>query len=149
MAMFSKRDSSDSEYHTPISSPTQSETVIGPTVRVEGTFTSDDNMRVEGQISGNITTTKNVLVGKEAKIEADIVAANMEIHGEIRGNLTANDTVRLGATAKVYGNITTQVVSIETGAVIQGQCMTRQSEAPKSNANTAESKETDKEKTKK
>lgn len=99
-------------------------TVIGSTVRVEGQFTSEDNVLIEGQVHGTLTTTQNLTVGSNARIEADIHATNMYISGEIHGNIIATGSVQLTSTARVYGDIETSIISIETGAVVQGRCTT-------------------------
>lgn len=100
------------------------ETVIGATVSVEGTFHSQDNMQIEGSVTGTLATTKNLTVGKGAHIKADVSAANMMISGEIRGNLTATGAIKLASSARVYGDVETNIISIETGAVLQGRCTT-------------------------
>ncbi|OGY88070.1 MAG: hypothetical protein A2233_04630 [Candidatus Kerfeldbacteria bacterium RIFOXYA2_FULL_38_24] len=104
------------------------ETVIGQTVRVEGTFESEDDMQLDGVIKGNVKTTKDITVGKEAKIEAEMQAANMSVSGEIKGNITVSGTLKLFPSAKIYGDITTGVLSVESGALLQGQCKTEGTE---------------------
>ncbi|MBI2410639.1 MAG: polymer-forming cytoskeletal protein [Candidatus Kerfeldbacteria bacterium] len=100
------------------------ETVIGHTVKVEGTFTSQDNMLIEGEVVGTITTSKDVTIGKEANIKANISAANVTVAGEVHGNIATSGTTKLAASSRVYGDISTQVISIDTGAIMQGQCVT-------------------------
>ena len=100
------------------------ETVIGTSVSVEGTFHSEDNMLVDGSVTGTLATTKNLTVGKDAHIKADVSAANMSISGEVRGNLSATGSIKLAASARVYGDVEIHIISIETGAVLQGRCTT-------------------------
>lgn len=116
--MFSKNE----EEHTSGSTP--SETVIGPTVRVEGIFNSEDSMAIEGEVVGKIETTKDIRVGKTANIEADMNAANMTIAGTVRGSMNVAGKLTLLSTARVFGDVTTNVLSVESGAVLQGQCTT-------------------------
>jgi cytoskeletal protein CcmA (bactofilin family) len=119
--MFTK---GEEKMQTPEVSNERPETVIGATVAVEGTFHSEDNMLIEGSVTGTLRTTKNLTVGKGAHIKADVAAANMYISGEIRGNLTATGSIQLAASARVYGDVETNIISIETGAVLQGRCTT-------------------------
>lgn len=120
-AMFSKGGDQEPEEQRTHGA---AETIIGHTVKVEGTFTSQDNMLIEGEVVGTITTSKDVTVGKEAKIKANISATNVTIAGEVHGNISASGTTRLAASSRVYGDISTQVISIDTGAIMQGQCVT-------------------------
>lgn len=122
-AMFSKTDDGmHTTSHTTSGSTT--ETIIGPTVRVEGTFNSEDNMQIAGEVKGSIETTQDIRVEESATIEANIQASNIRIAGEVKGDVTASGRVELTSSAKVFGNITTQIISIDTGAVLQGQCTT-------------------------
>lgn len=121
--MFSKEEDEGREDGVPTSSP---ETIIGPTVRVEGTFQSDDNINVEGEVVGSLKTSKDLTVGSNARIEADVEANNMHISGEIHGNLKCMGSIQLTSSAKVYGDIDTEVISVENGAVMQGRCTSGQ-----------------------
>ena len=121
MAMFTK---GEEKMNTPEVANDRPDTVIGATVAVEGTFHSEDNMLIEGSVTGTLRTSKNLTVGKGAHIKADVAAANMYISGEIRGNLTATGSIQLAASARVYGDVETNIISIETGAVLQGRCST-------------------------
>ncbi len=119
--MFSKED----ETHAPAKSSTSpTETVIGPTVKVEGTFNGEDNVLVEGMVVGTLHTTHNLTVSDQATIEADVTAENMHISGTVKGNLKASDTITLTKSARIYGDVETNIISVETGAVIQGRCIT-------------------------
>lgn len=101
-------------------------TIIGSTVHVEGTFASTESMEIYGSVKGTIETTQDVFVGPEAKITANVNAKTLVIAGKIEGNVNATEKVELQGTAHVEGDITTDIISIETGAVLQGQCTTGQ-----------------------
>lgn len=104
-------------------SPREAETVIGPSVKVEGNFAGSGNVVVEGNFNGTLKTSQNLRVGSEAKVKADVEAANAYVAGEIRGNLKVAGRTELTASAKVFGNIETKVVSIEPGALFNGKCV--------------------------
>lgn len=124
VAMFTKGGEKETTYTDNQTESVESATVIGQSVFVEGTLKSEEHIRIEGHVKGSITTTKNITVGKNANIEANVEAENMHISGEVHGNLHATGTIELLATARVYGDISTHIISIETGAILQGQCTT-------------------------
>ena len=97
------------------------ETIIGPSVRVEGNFEGKGNVVVEGAVNGSLRTTKHLRVGAQAKIKADVEAESVHASGEIRGNVKAAKTVELTSSAKVYGNIETSSLSVQAGAVFNGK----------------------------
>ncbi|MFA6215300.1 MAG: polymer-forming cytoskeletal protein [Patescibacteria group bacterium] len=99
------------------------ETIIGPSVQVEGNFVANGDIIIEGVVSGSIKTEKNLRVGAGAKIYADIAAANALIAGEIQGNIKIKDNLELTNTAKVFGDIKTQVLTVAAGAALIGKCI--------------------------
>lgn len=99
----------------------ETETVIAPSVRVEGDFVSEGNVRIEGQVSGSISTERDLLVGEQAKITANVVAKNGVVAGELHGNLRVHERLELASTARVFGDIHVKVLSVAPGAIMKGQ----------------------------
>ena len=100
----------------------EAETVIGPSVKVEGNFASDGDVVVEGQLTGTLKTSKNVRIGAAARIKADVEAANILQAGEIRGNVKVSEKLQLKSTAKIFGNVETNILSVEEGGILNGKC---------------------------
>lgn len=98
------------------------ETVIGPSVRVEGNFRGDGNVIVEGVVNGSLKTNQNLKVGKDARISANVWAANANISGEVRGNIKIKDNLDLTSTARIYGDIETKILIVAPGAILHGKC---------------------------
>jgi len=109
--MFKKEDGAD-----------EIETIIGPSVQVEGNFVANGDIVIEGTVSGSIKTEKNLKVGAGAKIFAEISAANAVIAGEIQGNITIKDNLELTPTARLFGDVKTKILVVGSGAVLQGRC---------------------------
>jgi len=113
----------------------EKETVIGPSVKVEGDFIMEGNIIIEGTVCGTIKTSKNLVVGKLSTIFADIEAGNAIISGEIQGNLTIHNKLELKSTAKIFGDITTESIDVESGAILNGRCqMAGQDKSAKPNS---------------
>lgn len=98
----------------------ETETVIANSVRVEGDFVSDGNIRIEGEVSGSISTKQDLMVGEHAKITADVVAQNGTLAGELRGNLKVGERLELTSTARVFGDIQAKVLTVAPGAIMKG-----------------------------
>lgn len=97
------------------------ETVIGPTVKVDGNFVGAGDVIVAGHVSGTMKTSKNLRVSEGAVIKADVEAANVWVGGEIRGHIKCAGKVELSPTAKVFGNVETQLIAVSHGAVLHGK----------------------------
>jgi cytoskeletal protein CcmA (bactofilin family) len=110
--MFSKDAKSSNEM----------ETVIGPSVQVEGNFSGQGNVIVEGGVTGTLKTTADIRIGEHAKIKADIEAQNISCAGEIRGNsVIVSEHLELSKSARVYANIKAKVITMEAGAILTGK----------------------------
>lgn len=99
----------------------ETDTIIGPSVKVEGDFITEGNIIIEGIVCGTIKTSKNLKIGPTSKIFANIWAENALIAGEIQGNLTITGKLEITPTAKIFGDIKTSVISISSGAIINGK----------------------------
>lgn len=98
------------------------ETLIGPSVKLEGDFITEGNIIVEGIVCGSVKTSKNLRVGKDAKIFANVTADNALVAGEVQGNIKINGKLELTATAKIFGDIKTETLSVAAGSIINGKC---------------------------
>lgn len=98
------------------------ETVVGPSVKIQGDLNSEGNIRIEGAVAGKVITTQNVMVGEAAKIAADIHAGSAVVAGEVLGNLKITSNLVLQATARVKGDIACAILRVEDGAQFSGKC---------------------------
>ena len=98
------------------------ETVIGPSVHVEGDFIAAGNVVVEGAVTGNLKTDKYLRVGNNAKIAANVSAGSAIVSGEIRGDISIKVRLLLTATAKIFGDIKTKTITVASGAILSGKC---------------------------
>jgi cytoskeletal protein CcmA (bactofilin family) len=98
-------------------------------------------MRVDGHLSGRVSSTSGTLiVGANGKVDANIEVAVAVIHGTINGDIIATQRLELGRAAKVNGNIQTPSLIIEQGAVFEGSCkMLQMSAAADKNKNAKKS----------
>ncbi len=98
------------------------ETIVGPSVEVEGDFSSKGSMIVQGTVAGNVKTAKDLTVETGAKILASVSAQNAKISGEITGNVKIKDTLELTETAVVIGDVQAARLIVAGGATLHGKC---------------------------
>lgn len=101
----------------------ETDTIIGPSVKVEGDFVTEGNIIVEGTICGSIKTAKNLKVGPKSRIFANTSAENAMVAGEIQGNVTISNKLELTSTAKIFGDIRAAKIVMAEGAVLNGKCL--------------------------
>ena len=100
----------------------QAETVVGPSVKIQGDLNSEGNIRIEGQVSGKVKTSQSVFVNQGAKIAADVIAGNAVIGGDVQGNLKISGHLILQTTAKITGDVVCSILRVEDGAQFTGKC---------------------------
>lgn len=97
--------------------------IIAFGTKVEGDVLVDTDIRIEGEIKGNLNAANSkVIVGKTGVVWGNINCSNIDIMGLVEGDIVAEISVSLKATANVKGNLSTTVISIEPNAVFAGEC---------------------------
>lgn len=96
---------------------------VGGGTLVTGEATFKAMLRVDGHLSGKISSTSGTLiVGANGVVDANIEVAVAIIHGTINGDIIATQRLELGRAAKVNGNIQTPSLMIEQGGIFEGSC---------------------------
>ncbi len=71
-------------------------------------------------INGSISADENVIVTGESSVVGDIYNNSIAIDGILRGSIFASGKVKISENAEIYGNVTAASISMEEGAIIQG-----------------------------
>jgi cytoskeletal protein CcmA (bactofilin family) len=96
-------------------------TVIGRSTKINGELHGDEDMLIEGEVTGSIRLTNSTLtVGSEGKIVADVYAKSVTVAGVMKGDLYGSERISIGSQAEVRGNIKAPRVSLEDGARFKG-----------------------------
>ena len=96
--------------------------MIGVGTIITGDVNSNGDLRIDGTLKGSVATEGKVVLGKNGIIEGDVVCNNADIAGEIKAKITVSQLLTLKSTAKLKGDIITNKLSIEPGAVFSGSC---------------------------
>ena len=95
--------------------------VIGRSIKINGDLRGDEDLRIEGDVSGTVELENHALtIGKEGKVKAGVYAKSIAVDGETNGDLYATERVSVHINARVQGNIIAPKVSIEEGARFNG-----------------------------
>lgn len=96
-------------------------TVIARGVKLQGDFTSQGDVVIDGEVQGHVETAGQLTVGGEAKLKADVAAGDAMIAGTVEGTLTVKRRLELKSTARILGDVTCETASIEAGAALDGK----------------------------
>ena len=100
----------------------QISTLLGKGTVVEGDFSADGSVRIDGTVNGDVSVEKALIVGATGSITGNVAAKTVIIGGEVIGDIDAPEKAELTETAKVIGDIGTSVIVIDEHAVFQGKC---------------------------
>lgn len=101
----------------------QAVTVIARGVILEGNFSSDGPVQIDGEVKGTVSTKSRLTVGPNATITADVTAASASIAGAIKGAVRITEKLQLASTANIEGDITCATIMVEAGALISGKVL--------------------------
>lgn len=107
----------------------QAETIIGPSIKVEGNFVGQGNIIVDGAVVGTLKTSEDIRVGEGASIEADVEGRNVHVAGKVKGNLKVNGKLEMTSSASIHGDVDTEVLTMEAGAKFEGHLMVGKSDS--------------------
>ena len=88
-----------------------------------GDLISEGDFRIEGAISGSLTTSGKVVIGKTGTVDGLLVCKNADVEGKFKGTLTVSDTLSLRASAEVEGEVQIGKLAVEPGATFNANCL--------------------------
>jgi len=103
--------------------PDNFDTLIGSKTTFEGALMSNESICIEGTVKGKVECKGSVVVGKEGKVIADIIAENAFIGGQVNGNITTKNRLEITSAGRVKGDIETVSLAIAEGVVFEGRCL--------------------------
>jgi cytoskeletal protein CcmA (bactofilin family) len=100
---------------------TRTKAMIGPTIRIKGEVSGEENLLIEGRVDGSVSLRgKDLTVGSSGSVNANVSATVVKIDGEVKGDITGEEKVIISNTGKVQGNIVAPRVTLEDGAKFKG-----------------------------
>lgn len=122
MGMFSAKGERET------AAPVGGLSVIAAGMTVRGDIESNNTVKVEGIVNGNVRARHQVLVAKDGVVHGDIDAREAIVGGSVDGAIRAIERVEVQAGASVTGDITTRRIAVAEGGSLNGAI--RMSEQP-------------------
>ena len=101
--------------------------LLGPGSLFEGKILFEGTLRIDGKVIGEILCRNEqpstVIITEEAVVEANIIADHVIVSGVLSGNIKAIEKLELIAPGRVEGLVYTSDLSIQDGALFQGECV--------------------------
>jgi len=108
---------------------------ISQGIKIKGEVTGSEDLFVDGQVDGKLNIANGSLtIGPNGSVKADVTAREVIVRGKIEGKVSGRDRVQLWSTGQVLGEVQTNRLAVEDGAMLRGKV-----EAGKQPAKAAES----------
>lgn len=85
-----------------------------------GNLHGKDNYLVQGEVRGDGDVEGAVMLARACRWQGNVVADTVVIRGRVEGNVTARFKLELRSTAHVSGNVSSPLIAVAEGAVVQG-----------------------------
>jgi cytoskeletal protein CcmA (bactofilin family) len=96
-------------------------TVIGPSILINGKLTGDEDLTVRGRVEGELSLSKTLIVEPSGVVKANVEVKNAVVSGVVVGNIQATESVELTHDGRMVGDIRAPRVIIVDGASFRGR----------------------------
>ncbi|MBU2018423.1 MAG: polymer-forming cytoskeletal protein [Bacteroidetes bacterium] len=90
--------------------------------RIVGELIADSNIRIDGEVHGNVACAGKVVLGENGIIKGNLTCNEADIEGNIEGDLNIDILLCLKEKSKIIGNINTAKIEVNQGAIFLGNC---------------------------
>lgn len=115
-------------------------TLISEGCIFDGNLKAPAYARIDGQITGDVMVDEGLIIGEKGSILGNVITKEMVVYGTVNGNLQVN-SLEIKASGKISGEIRTQTLEVENGAVYNGSLsMTQNNKLAQNNQAAASTK---------
>lgn len=108
-----------------LSNPTETvnfDVIVGSESEMSGNIISKGSIRIDGKVTGDISSEGNVIIGSNAKVSGNVKGANIEISGHLVGDVSSSGLLKIFETGILDGDIEVMSFIIEEGGAFRGNC---------------------------
>jgi len=102
-------------------------TLISEGCVLEGNFKAPLFVRIDGQVTGDITIEEGVILGEKSLVKGNIITKEIIVYGVVNGNINA-ESLEIKHTGKITGDIKTRTLQVESGGFYNGNLTMMQAE---------------------
>jgi cytoskeletal protein CcmA (bactofilin family) len=95
---------------------------ISQGIKIKGEVTGSEDLFVDGQVDGKLNLANGSLtIGPNGCVKADVTAREVIVRGKVEGKVSGRDKVQLWSTGQIIGEVQTDRLAIEDGALLRGR----------------------------
>lgn len=96
--------------------------ILSSSAVISGGIRLDDDLRIDGNIEGDIDSSGKVVIGPEGCVKGNIRSKSVELLGKMYGDVNVSEIVVLRTSSYYEGQIVARNIEIEAGASFFGHC---------------------------
>lgn len=104
----------------PVRAPARQESLVDAHSSFDGRYETDQDLRVNGTISGEVVCRGLLTIEQEATARAKIQTRDAQVRGRLEGDIVCSGKLTLAATAVVSGTLKAATFVVEEGATLNG-----------------------------
>jgi len=93
---------------------------LGPRDVLQGRLEIQGDLKIQGNVEGELKATGDVTIDSTATIQASIEGSNVSVRGQVTGNVTAKRRLTLGGSGRLNGDVKVARLTVEDGATLNG-----------------------------
>ena len=97
------------------------ETVIGKNTKIQGEVSGTGNLRIDGEIEGELKLSGSVIVGETGMVTGNVSARSLDVSGTVHGNAQTEEGLTIHATGQLIGDVKVNAFQIEDGGIFKGR----------------------------
>jgi cytoskeletal protein CcmA (bactofilin family) len=117
--MFNGKSKSDAASET---SGSNSASIISAGTTLKGDISSNADLRIDGTLIGNISSTAKVIIGANGVVQGDLQGQHADILGKVTGTVNVKELLQLKGSSVINGNIKAGKLQVEPTATFNGEC---------------------------
>ena len=94
---------------------------IGRGTRVRGRVEGSGDLRIDGELTGDVRVSGAVSIGAGGSVTGDVGGSEVTVDGALTGDVTSQGAVLIRSGAQVEGNMSGTEVALEEGATFSGR----------------------------
>jgi len=95
--------------------------ILSNGLKFEGKLTSEGNVRIDGDFTGDIIINGNLTLGDKSIVKGNIKATNITISGKVDGIVEASEKMVLESTSRLIGDLTARILVVNEGSIFDGK----------------------------
>jgi cytoskeletal protein CcmA (bactofilin family) len=95
---------------------------LGKETVFEGKMTFEGVFRLDGKFDGEIFESGILIIGETAVVRGKIGVNTLVVNGVVEGEVVVKERTEIHATGKVTGTLTTPVLMVTEGGILDGTC---------------------------